>query len=109
MDAAFDWTNCGSAKARLCSTCRSAAYCSVECQQIDWLIHRQLCKKFTDAIKRRLSPSHRLTIHLPMKKEKPSLEWGNTERDEYETEPYFHHKLDHVLDIAGSRGYIGRL
>jgi len=44
-----------------------------------------------------------------MKKEKPSLEWVNTERDEYETEPYFHHKLDHVLDIAGSRGYIGRL
>ncbi|KAJ6439230.1 chitinase 1 precursor [Purpureocillium lavendulum] len=37
-----------------------------------------------------------------------SARWVSTERDEYETKPYFHHKLDHLLHIAGSKGYIGR-
>lgn len=85
MDAAFDCTICGSPKARLCSTCRSAAYWSVGCPQTDCLIHRQLCKKFGDAIKRRPSPSHCLTIHLPMKTEEPSLEWVNTRKVKHET------------------------
>ena len=42
-----------------------------------------------------------------MKREKPSLEGVNPEEDGYRTEPYLHHNLDHLLDLAGSKGYTG--
>lgn len=68
---------CGSSDARRCAQCRSAAYCSVECQQTDWRAHQLLCKKFkeasADGFAARPLPKHHLAIYFPMSKNKPRL------------------------------------
>lgn len=40
-------TICSKPDSQLCGKCRSAAYCSVECQQTDWAIHKLLCTQFS--------------------------------------------------------------
>lgn len=56
---------CNDYGARYCSQCRSAAYCSVECQQTDFRLHRLVCESFAIISKKRPSPNHRLAIHFP--------------------------------------------
>lgn len=34
----------GVGELKRCSRCRSASYCSVECQRADWQLHRQVCR-----------------------------------------------------------------
>ena len=31
-------------KLNLCSKCRNVAYCSIECQRVDWKVHKSTCK-----------------------------------------------------------------
>ncbi len=38
---------CSKPDSQLCGKCRSAAYCSVECQQTDWATHKLLCTQFS--------------------------------------------------------------
>ncbi|KAF2497241.1 hypothetical protein BU16DRAFT_526262 [Lophium mytilinum] len=40
-------TICNAPNANLCGRCKSTAYCSTECQQADWFIHRKLCRFFS--------------------------------------------------------------
>ena len=47
-----DWKKCKHCKIeklkmQKCSVCKSARYCSVECQRADWPSHKKCCKKPT--------------------------------------------------------------
>lgn len=111
MDPLVLCTICGSPEARRCGGCRSAAYCSLECQQTDWRTHRLLCRKFAacaqDNFAARPSPNHYLAILFPMTEKRPSLVWVDSKKDEYEVRDYFHPVLNHLLHIPGNN-YIGR-
>lgn len=108
-------TICGMS-ARLCQKCRSAAYCSVECQQADWRTHKLLCRQFKDlsaaSFAVRPSPTHYLAIYFPMTERRPRLIWVDTEEvnigRQPEEEGYFNSKLDALLHIPGNDRYIGR-
>ncbi|OBS16730.1 hypothetical protein FPOA_12670 [Fusarium poae] len=112
MDMDVQCTICGSSEASRCARCRSAAYCSIECQQTDWRTHRLLCTKFAenaqDNYASRPSPTHHLAIFFPMDKKRPSVVWVDTKKDKYHDIPYFHPVLDQLLYIPGNDGYIGR-
>ncbi|KAM6508314.1 hypothetical protein FALCPG4_018187 [Fusarium falciforme] len=112
MDSPTLCTICGSPTARYCAGCRSAAYCSLECQQTDWRTHRLLCRKFPayaqDNFASQPSPNHYLAIFFPMTEKRPSLVWVDSKKDEYEARDYFHPVLDSLLHIPGNTGYIGR-
>lgn len=38
-------SNCGKSANKKCTACKSAVYCSVDCQKNDWQNHKVLCKK----------------------------------------------------------------
>ncbi|KAH7159315.1 hypothetical protein DER46DRAFT_702380 [Fusarium sp. MPI-SDFR-AT-0072] len=101
MDIDVQCTICGSSEASRCVRCRSAAYCSLECQQTDWRTHRLLCAKFSEqaqgSFASRPSPTHYLAILFPMDKTRPSLVWVDTKKDNYEVEPYFRPVQGNVL------------
>ncbi|KFA55193.1 hypothetical protein S40293_11483 [Stachybotrys chartarum IBT 40293] len=105
-------TTCGGSDARYCIQCRSAAYCTTECQQTDWRTHRLLCRRFADVAKddfsSRPSTEHYLAITFPMADTRPKLIWVGSRRDENEKEDYFHPILDHHLHIPGDQSYINR-
>lgn len=116
-------TICG-IPATFCVRCKSAAYCSLECQQTDWETHRLLCKKFGDKADAnfddRPSKSHRLVIYFPMESnfptgpkqytspKRPKLCWVDTKPVQSERGQHFHADLDKLLRIAGHERYIGR-
>lgn len=107
MEPTAPCTICGSLAARLCVRCRSAAYCSVECQQTDWR-HRLLCRQFgLVSATARPSPDHYLAVYFPMSENHPSIVWVDTKRDRYEID-YFHPELNQLLQVPGHIGYIGR-
>ncbi|ESZ96954.1 hypothetical protein SBOR_2636 [Sclerotinia borealis F-4128] len=62
--------------AKDCARCRSAAYCSPTCQNLDWPLHKTLCKKFT-ATPPRPSLAHKLGILFPPDSTSPKLVWVN--------------------------------
>ncbi len=111
MDTPLLCTICGTPNARRCVTCRSAIYCSVECQQTDWRPHRLLCRKFkdlsTENFSSRPSPKHYLAILFPMSTQSPRLIWVDSQEDDYER-GYFNAELDSLLHIPGHPQYIGR-
>lgn len=39
---------CSEKTSKICTGCKTVAYCSVECQKIDWLFHKVHCKKPTE-------------------------------------------------------------
>lgn len=65
---------CGSANAKDCKSCKSAAYCRVKCQRVDWPIHKLLCKVIT-AVPPRPSEDHILGIRFPDDSKNPQLVW----------------------------------
>ena len=107
-------TICGSPDTRRCGTCQSRAYCSVECQQTDWRGHRLLCRKFAlfseGGFETRPSDNHRLGIFLPMTGKRPSLVWIESRKDEDEPGlvPYEHLDVNHLMQVPGNEGYVGR-
>eukprot|EP00947_MAST-08B_sp_MAST-8B-sp1_P002361 g2361.t1 len=42
---------CGKSCALTCSRCKSAHYCSRECQRSHWKVHKKVCSKTPDAVK----------------------------------------------------------
>lgn len=81
MECRLQCTICGSTSAKYCGKCRSAAYCSPECQQTDWRTHKPLCSGFREYLTARPSPSHYLAIYFPMRNNgrcKPQLRWLDT-------------------------------
>jgi len=67
---------CNAADAKACESCRSASYCSKDCQREDWPLHKRLCKTLP-AMTTRPSPSSRLGILFPVQSKSPELVWVN--------------------------------
>ncbi|KAF8861057.1 hypothetical protein BDZ45DRAFT_800272 [Acephala macrosclerotiorum] len=68
-------TICNSPNTKDCSSCRSSAYCSVECQQTDWPLHKIVCKSFTTILPTRPTAFHKLAIVFPPDARVPRLGW----------------------------------
>ncbi|KAF7919621.1 hypothetical protein EAE99_008473 [Botrytis elliptica] len=62
--------------AKDCARCKSAAYCSSECQILDWPLHKILCKEIT-RMPPRPSPAHKLGILFSPDFKRPKLVWVN--------------------------------
>ena len=67
---------CNATDVKSCVSCRSASYCSKECQKIDWPLHKHLCK-IIPTMTTRPSPSSRLAILFPVDSKSPKLVWVN--------------------------------
>jgi hypothetical protein len=111
MEVSLPCTICGVSAARLCATCRSAVYCSIECQQTDWRTHKLLCRQFKDLsasnFAGRPSPQHHLAIYFPMVTSSPRIVWVDTEEDGHQ-KGHFNPKLEHLLVVPGYNKYIER-
>jgi hypothetical protein len=111
MEGLLQCTICGVFSARYCAVCHSAAYCSPECQQVDWRPHRLLCRSFKElsasSFAARPSPKHFLAVHFPMISRKPRLVWINTKEISGER-GYFNPELGELLHVPGNDKYVGR-
>lgn len=58
----------------MCSRCRSTAYCSIECQQTDWSIHRHVCKSFKK-LGNRPGKNFRVAFFFPTDSLSPKPVW----------------------------------
>jgi len=96
-------TICNFPNSRACASCRSAAYCSVECQQTDWPVHKTLCKAFK-AFQSSAKPTSnsKLGLLFPVDSEQPRLVWIECElrEDDSDSEdgPY---EYPHVQSLLG--------
>ncbi|KAL2068295.1 hypothetical protein VTL71DRAFT_16393 [Oculimacula yallundae] len=63
-------------EAQVCGTCKSSAYCSKACQQVDWPLHKILCKKLAKLL-RTSRPKYptKLGILLSADNPEPKLVW----------------------------------
>lgn len=98
-------TICNSPNSRACSSCRSAAYCSVECQQTDWPVHKALCKAFkTFQSSAKPTSNSKLGLLFPVDSKQPRLVWIECElrEDDSDSEdgasPY---EYPHVQSLLG--------
>lgn len=71
--AEFPCNICGSTESKVCSKCRSSAYCSIECQRADLPSHRLLCSEVASST--RPGPSYKRAILFPADTENPKLIW----------------------------------
>jgi hypothetical protein len=62
------------APGKLCISCKSAAYCSTQCQKTDWPLHKIFCKSFTSFTPRPTS-SHKLAFYFAVDSKAPQLTW----------------------------------
>ncbi|KAI9050951.1 hypothetical protein LZ554_005062 [Drepanopeziza brunnea f. sp. 'monogermtubi'] len=65
---------CNETPASSCGSCKSSAYCSKKCQQLDWPLHKTLCKKLA-RLTARPQPSSKLGILLRAEDPEPRLVW----------------------------------
>ena len=71
---------CGEDDGKLtCGGCRNIKYCSVECQEADWLSHKLLCKTFKDFQERPEPGMRRIIVFLPGES-KPKFMWRPMEQ-----------------------------
>lgn len=81
---------CNEVGLRACSGCKSVSYCSIECQQTDWPVHKLLCKFQAD-----LQPPterHRRGILFPADLTAPQFVWVSCDqRQAEEGEPAWEH------------------
>ncbi|KAK8009981.1 hypothetical protein PG990_008946 [Apiospora arundinis] len=78
-------TICGAFSAKPCSHCCSTAYCSPECEQTDWPIHKTPCSYLQNFRACRPSGSHYLGVWFPMTGDRqrlPELCWLQAEEVE---------------------------
>jgi hypothetical protein len=48
-------SGCANIGTKKCGSCQSISYCSRECQKADWKAHKDLCKRFSEAVKQATS------------------------------------------------------
>ena len=75
---AANCTICDTPNSKACGSCKSSHYCSPECQQTDWPVHKLLCKAFK-TLAQRPGPSYKLGILFPVDEKIPKLRWNNCE------------------------------
>ena len=66
---------CEDKATRACGGCQSISYCSNECQQTDWPVHKVLCKSFKDYAERPSADKCRVVAFLPGEA-KPRFMWA---------------------------------
>lgn len=64
---------CGSTQSKLCTKCRSSAYCTVECQRADLPSHKLLCAEIASST--RPGPGSKRAILFPASSDSPKLIW----------------------------------
>jgi hypothetical protein len=93
-------TICGKAATNKCSRCKSAAYCSVDCQRTDQPLHKLLCNQYLNFLQTRpvatdddkqpgdvLPPKYKLALLFPAKADHPQLIWVKVQiRSEHDEE-----------------------
>jgi hypothetical protein len=69
-------TLCDQGNAQFCGRCKSACYCSKECQKADWSTHKLLCTAFSKFdVSGRPTDEHVRAVLFPVNKQKPQLIW----------------------------------
>ncbi|KAE8441731.1 hypothetical protein EG329_004517 [Mollisiaceae sp. DMI_Dod_QoI] len=77
---------CSKATENKCAVCKSAHYCSADCQKKDWPLHKLLCNKFVSFVEAgptvdtegddyAVSSKYKLAILFPEKSNSPELIW----------------------------------
>jgi hypothetical protein len=66
---------CEEKATRVCGGCQNIMYCSPECQQTDWPVHKSLCKDFKDFEERPSANKCRVVAFLPGEA-KPRFMWA---------------------------------
>lgn len=67
---------CNKAGVKTCSRCHGIRYCSTDCQQDDWAVHKLVCKQFTKfGDDQRRSPTQVRAIFFPDTAKRPRFTW----------------------------------
>jgi hypothetical protein len=74
---------CTEPATKQCGGCKSIAYWSLECQQADWPVHKNLCKSFKDFSGPRPSPDMRRVVVLHPNEKKPRFMWASLTDDDW--------------------------
>ncbi|KAH0556756.1 hypothetical protein GP486_005453 [Trichoglossum hirsutum] len=95
---------CNSPNSYSCASCYSAAYCSIECQQTDWPVHKTLCKIFKNfQSSTRTSSRSKLGLLLPVDSKTPRPVWVECELiNDYEYEGDLPYEYSHVDSLLGT-------
>lgn len=79
LDRKFECCMCDNAAKHLCHACSSAQYCSDECQEADWSLHKQFCpdlSSFDERHRPRDSGSRYVrAVMFPWSSPQPSFMW----------------------------------
>ncbi|KAF1832595.1 hypothetical protein BDW02DRAFT_502684 [Decorospora gaudefroyi] len=62
-----------SAPHTLCSKCRNIRYCSTSCQELDWKLHKVVCKHYIEATAQTRCPSSRRVLYFHPLASKPTF------------------------------------
>ena len=74
-------TACNKPNTSFCNRCKSARYCSKECQKADWPVHKLLCATFSAFdVAARPTGDHFRAIFFPVDEGKPKFIWLHVER-----------------------------
>jgi hypothetical protein len=74
---------CTEPATKQCGGCKSIAYCSLECQQADWPVHKNLCKSFKDFSGPRPQPDMRRVVVFHPNEKKPRFMWASLTDDDW--------------------------
>lgn len=107
---------CPEAATKFCAGCKDISYCSAECQQADWSVHKLLCKTLKD-FTRPPASSHnlrRVIAFLP-DEQKPLFKWAPVTRElayyDAKGHPHFWEGIDKTtvtdkLDVCTARDIV---
>ena len=92
---------CNASQSQVCSRCHSSRYCSPNCQQADWPIHKLLCRTYSNFSQSRPSPDHALAIIFPPSKPNPALFWLHCPWTDDVEEGYPRHRSPEICELLG--------
>jgi hypothetical protein len=82
-DAQHICPRCTEVATKLCGGCKEIGYCSLECQQADWPVQKNLCKSFQDFAGPRPAPEMRRVVVFHPEEKKPRFMWAPLLHDEW--------------------------